>query len=108
MIGFNLKVEEENNIPTIHLKGELDIHSSQSLDQTIQALVNKHATKIILNMQDIQYMDSTGLGTIAKNAKKLSESNGEMIISGSQPRIKQVFEFSGLLGKENIKLIDNH
>ena len=108
MIGFNIKIEENNNIPTIHLKGELDIHSSQSLDQTIQELVSKQVNKIILNMQDIQYMDSTGLGTIAKNAKKLSESNGEMIIAGSQPRIKQVFEFSGLLNKENIKLIDNN
>ncbi len=104
MISFDLKIEETNDTPTIYLKGELDIHNSNALDETFQKLRNRN--KIILNMKEMQYIDSTGLGTIAKNAKLLAETNGEIIIHDSPARVRKIFEVSGL-HKKNIKLVDS-
>ena len=104
MISFDLKIEEKDNISTIYLKGELDIHNSKSLDDTLQKLQNRN--KIILNMKEMQYIDSTGLGTIAKNAKLLAKTNGEIIIHNSPSRVRKIFEISGL-HKKNINLVDS-
>ena len=93
MISFDLKIEETNNTPTIYLKGELDIHNSKTLDDTLQKLQNR--SKIILNMKEMQYIDSTGLGTIAKNAKLLAANSGEIIIYDSPSRVRKIFEISG-------------
>eukprot|EP01047_Picozoa_sp_COSAG01_P000166 COSAG01_NODE_2_length_63927_cov_1357.611941_51_plen_114_part_00 len=103
MIGFSLETEEKKQGPLLHLKGELDLHSSNELNETLTTLAEQETDNISLNMTDVQYIDSTGLGTLAKNAKKLEPFNGKITLYNCQPRIKKLIEISGL-DKKNIFL----
>ena len=103
MIGFSLEIEEQQQGPTLHLKGELDLHSCEELNDTLKNIVEQEKETITLNMTDVQYIDSTGLGTLAKNAKQLEPINGRLILYDCQPRIKKLIKISGL-DKKNIIL----
>ncbi|MEK9657498.1 MAG: STAS domain-containing protein [bacterium] len=106
MIGFSLEIEEKEKETTVNLKGEIDLYSCEQLDKTLTKLVKENKNKIILNMQDIQYIDSTGLGTIAKNAKELETKQEKLYLYSCQPRVQKMFEISGL-NKKNITLISS-
>jgi anti-anti-sigma factor len=57
-------------------------------------------------MENVHYIDSTGLGSIAHAARTVQDKNGKMILVSNKPQIKKLFEISGLKNK-NISLVDN-
>lgn len=105
MIGFSIDTEIQSDIPTLHLKGELDLHSSEKLNLKLNELLENNETIISINMQKVEYIDSTGLGTIAKVARKLEDQEGHLSLISCPPRIKKLIEISGLT-KKNIQLVE--
>jgi anti-sigma B factor antagonist len=103
---FSIKVEETHNIPTINVSGEIDIYTCSELREVIKHTLQKGATSFILDFQNIHYIDSTGLGTIAHSAQQVEEKNGTIYVLCSKPQIKKIFEVSGLQ-KKNISLYEN-
>ena len=58
-----------------------------------------------LDMQKVQYIDSTGLGIIAHAARNINDKEGQITIICNQPQIRKIFEISGLQNK-NIRLLN--
>ena len=103
---FSIDVEESDEVPTINVSGEVDIYTCGELRQVIKDTLEKGSTTFILNFQNIHYIDSTGLGTIAHSAQQVEEKNGVIYVICSKPQIKKIFEVSGLQ-KKNIELFEN-
>ena len=93
----------------IHLlflfEGKLMFILAFELRETFALLLTEYSDKIILNLENVEYIDSTGLGTIAHAAQNLNETNGSIVIICQKPQIKKIFQVSGLLMK-NIKLYE--
>ena len=104
-IEFSMEVSEKKNVPVIRIKGEIDVYTCPKLNKTLTGIIEKGNHNFILNLEDIQYIDSTGLGTIAHSARSISEKNGTIFVVCAKPQIKKVFEIAGL-NKKNIKLFD--
>ena len=105
-IDLKIKVKEENNIPLIDLIGEIDVYTYPRLNEVINKLINENKFNIIVNLESVKYIDSTGLGVLASSANKVAPQNGVLHIICSQPQIKKIFIVSGLLEK-NFKLYAN-
>ena len=101
--GFSVEIEEKNNIPIIHVTGEIDVYTCPQLRTTLASLVDKGQNLLILNLENIQYIDSTGLGTIAHTARTIEATNGMVCVICTKNQIKKIFEVSGL-EKKNIRL----
>ena len=101
--GFSVEIEEKNNIPIIHVKGEIDVYTCPQLRTLLTDLVQKGQVLLILNLENIQYIDSTGLGTIAHTARTIENSNGKVCVVCTKNQIKKIFEVSGL-EKKNVRL----
>ncbi len=101
--GFSVEIEEKNNIPIVNVSGEIDVYTCPQLRATLAGLIDKGQHSIILNLENIQYIDSTGLGTIAHTARTLEPNNGMVYVICSKNQIKKIFEVSGL-EKKNIRL----
>lgn len=109
MIDLAINVTKIKDWQIITLKGELDDYQASKLTQTFNKLIddleNKH---IILNLDDVSFVDSVGLGTIAIAGKKLQEATGQLHIVCSQQKIAQMVNLSGIISatKETIQLFD--
>ena len=101
--GFSLEIEQKNNIPVIHIRGEIDVYTCPQLRVKLNELVESGNNSFILNLENIQYIDSTGLGTIAHTARSVESTNGKVCIVCTKNQIKKIFEVSGL-DKKNIRL----
>jgi stage II sporulation protein AA (anti-sigma F factor antagonist) len=81
----------------IRLNGELDMQTAEALRQAIDSEIERRGIrKIILNLKDVAFIDSSGLGVILGRYKKLDALGGSFIITNSQPQVFKIMELSGL------------
>lgn len=110
MIDLAINVTQDQSWQVITLKGELDDYQASKLTQTFNKLIEESDfTQIILNLNDVSFVDSVGLGTIAIAGKKLLGRSGQLHIVCSQYKISQMVTLSGIISatKETIQLFDS-
>jgi stage II sporulation protein AA (anti-sigma F factor antagonist) len=92
-----MEMEARSSVLLIRLKGELDHHTAEKLRLQAEDEIEKNEIKhIVLNLEELHFMDSSGLGVILGRYKKIKKNNGEMIICAISPAVKRLFEMSGL------------
>jgi anti-sigma B factor antagonist len=106
VVGFSVEIEEKQNIPIIHVNGEIDIYTCPELRNTLTELIENGSRNLILDLENIKYIDSTGLGTIAHMARSIESDNGQVIVISTNNQIKKIFQVSGL-EKKNIRLCES-
>ncbi len=104
-IEFSVEVDERRSVPIVRIKGEIDIYTCPKLNKALTGIIDQGNKIFVLNLDNIQYIDSTGLGTIAHSARSVYDQKGKINIVCTKPQIKKIFEISGL-NKKNIKLFD--
>lgn len=108
-LDLNVNIRENSNIPVIDLEGEIDVYTYPILSDAIQNVLDNpdNFKNVIINLEKVRYIDSTGLGVIANSANQISKrTNGHITIINASPPIKKIFDVSGL-GRANFNLYDN-
>ncbi|RFU67779.1 anti-sigma F factor antagonist [Peribacillus saganii] len=96
-MSLTIEMEARNQILCIRLKGELDHHTAEDLKNQATREIEKHGIRhIILNLEELSFMDSSGLGVILGRYKQIKQTQGEMIVCAISPSIKRLFDMSGL------------
>lgn len=92
------EMEHYRNVLIVRLKGELDHHTADGLKQRLEdTLLRGRATHVVLNLSELAFMDSSGLGVILGRYKTVTARGGKLIICGVNPAVRRLFELSGLL-----------
>tara|TARA_A100001011_G_C13993193_1_gene708120 strand:+ start:313 stop:648 length:336 start_codon:yes stop_codon:yes gene_type:complete len=102
---FSLEIDQEKKEPIIRIQGEIDIYTCPKLNEKLNEFIANGTNNFTLDMQKVQYIDSTGLGIIAHAARNIHDKEGQITIICNQPQIRKIFEISGLQNK-NVTLID--
>ena len=96
-MSLNIELEVKQDVLCIRLSGELDHHSADELrDQAVQAIEKYHIRHIILNLEHLSFMDSSGLGVILGRYKQIKQLHGEMVVCAISPPVQRLFDLSGL------------
>src|SRR5262245_45549237 len=89
------RVEEDSLIATV--RGEIDLHSSPELREILLgALNNYHPKKVILNLAQVSYMDSSAVAVLVEALQKLRKSGGKICLTSLQPRVRGLLEIARL------------
>jgi anti-anti-sigma factor len=92
---MEMNIKKENNISIITVKGRMDAVSSPVFEKDISALIAHGENTFIINLSSLEYISSAGLRSILTVAKKLKKINGELIFTGLQGTVEEVFKISG-------------
>lgn len=90
---INTRQVDETTI--IDLSGRLDTSTSNDSYDQMSAIAKSGVTKVVLNLDKMEYVSSSGLRVILTIAKLLKSSNGDMKICHANGVVKQVLETSG-------------
>lgn len=95
---MNLKIEklEVNSALVIVIKGEIDLYSSPVVRKQILETIDNKIPVILVDMNQVTYMDSSGVATLVEGYKQCNQYNGRFLLSGVQPEVRQVFELTRL------------
>lgn len=91
-----VNIKEIENQVKIKLSGEIDAYSAPKLKESLQPFENKNFIDMTVNLSEVTYMDSTGLGVFVGLFKMLRANEGSLKLTGLSPRLKRLFEITGL------------
>ncbi|MDF2946941.1 MAG: anti-sigma-factor antagonist [Bacillales bacterium] len=94
-LSFDYEIKQD--ILVIRLDGELDHHTADEVRVNITDLIEQHKlNNIVMNLEKLSFMDSSGFGVILGRYKHLKSLNGELIICSVPTSIQRLFDMSGL------------
>ncbi|MFH1359441.1 MAG: STAS domain-containing protein [Candidatus Omnitrophota bacterium] len=80
----------------IAITGEIDLNSSPEMRKTFDDLIKDNATKIIVDFQNVSYIDSSGLATLIEMMQRLKKHQGSMHLVRMADKIRNLFEVTKL------------
>ena len=87
---------------TINAKGRIDSETYQEFEKLIEPVFSKNAKNVLLDMAQVNYISSAGLGAVFNLMKRLRERGGDLLLCKLQPPTRRVFEIIKALPTENI------
>lgn len=92
-----LLYEKNRNTLTVRLVGDLDHREAARLRSELDGLIEQtNAKRLVFDMNDLVFMDSSGIGFIIGRYKLMSKRSGTVAITGPDARIDRIFEMSGI------------
>ena len=95
-INIESKLNNENDFWDISLKGELDVSTADKLKEYLHNLADEKILDMKINLDKLDYIDSTGLGVMIGVLKKLKTDNKEIHILNPKSNVKKIFTITGL------------
>lgn len=96
-MSLHIDIEVKHDVLCIRLDGELDHHTAEELRELASKAIEQHDIRhIVLNLEHLTFMDSSGLGVILGRYKQIKQVHGEMVVCAISPAIKRLFDMSGL------------
>ncbi len=78
------------------LEGRIDVVRAGQLRQEAIAFAAAHDNNLVLDLQQVTFIDSSGLGAIVGTFQTLRQAGGHLYLYGIQPSVQMVIELVGL------------
>ncbi|WP_174615755.1 STAS domain-containing protein [Virgibacillus ihumii] len=93
---LKIDVVEQEMKSVVQLTGEIDAYTAPRLKSTILPLTEESGHTVEVNMEDVNYMDSTGLGVFISALKSTKETGSHLKLVNLQSRVARLFNITGL------------
>ena len=89
--------ESKGDTYVVDLNGEIDVYTSPKVKDAISDLIDKGHYNLVINLEKVRYIDSTGLGVLIGGLKRVREHGGTVNLVCTNPQIKKIFDITGLV-----------
>jgi stage II sporulation protein AA (anti-sigma F factor antagonist) len=105
-VSLKIDLNIKDEVLVVRLAGELDHHTAEQLREQVETVMASQKVRhMLLNLKDLSFMDSSGLGVILGRYKQVSQKSGQMIVCAISPSIYRLFELSGMF--KILKVVDS-
>jgi anti-sigma B factor antagonist len=95
--SMELKIRKNKEIYIIDIQGELDLYNSYKLKELLMKMLEKKIERYIINMEDVEYIDSSGIGALIYISSTLKKMNLKLAITNIHGSVKKVIELTKLM-----------
>jgi anti-sigma B factor antagonist len=95
-----MQIEERvvNDVTILDLKGKITLgDGDEALKEKINSLVQQNRRRILLNLADVPYIDSAGLGEVVRTYTTVSRQGGQLKLVNLTKRITDLLSITKLL-----------
>jgi anti-sigma B factor antagonist len=93
---FALDVSMQQGWAVLSVVGELELATAPRLHQRVVGLVGEGCDHIVLDLTNVDFVDSVGLGVVVAALKRARGRGGEVVVVGAVPRVRSLFEVTRL------------
>ena len=86
----------KDGIEVVDVGGEIDIYTAPRLRDLFIDLASKNSYQLIVNLEKVEFLDSTGLGVLVGGLKRVRAHDGSLDLVCTQERILKIFRITGL------------
>jgi anti-sigma B factor antagonist len=87
---------EPPGFTVIEVGGEIDVYTAPKLKERLVSLVESGSYQLIVDMESVEFLDSTGLGVLVGGLKRVRAHEGWIDLVCTQSRILRIFRITGL------------
>jgi anti-sigma B factor antagonist len=85
-----------DGIEVVTVEGEIDIYTAPRLRELLIDLVGQGSYQLIVDLDKVGFLDSTGLGVLVGGLKRVRAHDGSLDLVCTQERILNIFRITGL------------
>ena len=101
---LDFKIRQAGDVTILDLAGRISVGealafgpgSGTVLGDVIRELANKGHRKILLNLRDVKYIDSSGMGDVVRSFTSLRRQGGDLKLLGPTPPVLEVLRITNL------------
>lgn len=94
--NFSVQVRDEDRAVVIGVSGELDLASSPALEQALERGAAAHADLVIVDLRELEFMDSTGLSVLVRAHQRSTESGQRFGVVRGPQQVERLLTLTGV------------
>lgn len=98
-VGFDLARMEYGGHPVVFVYGEIDVLTAPRLHETLQEVIAESPSSLLVDLANVTFIDSTGLGALVVAHRHLEERGGKLRLVSVPPPVAQILEVTGLTNR---------
>ncbi|MDP9443819.1 MAG: anti-sigma factor antagonist [Actinomycetota bacterium] len=95
-MDLSLDTREQGDRTIVEVGGEIDVYTAPKLRERLVDLVNAGNYHLIVDMEQVEFLDSTGLGVLVGGLKRVRTHDGSLQLVCTQERLLKIFRITGL------------
>lgn len=88
------QIRTEGSVNILELKGDLDVSSAPTLQAALQQLMDDGKLLVVLDLEVVPFMDSSGLGVLVAAHRRLTASGGQIALANATVALQKVFQLT--------------
>lgn len=93
---LTIRTRTDGDFTVVAVGGEIDMFTATELREALHAQLAKNVTKLAIDVNGVEFCDSTGLGVIIGVLRRLRESGGRLVVVCARPQMLKIFQLTGL------------
>jgi len=95
-VDLSLETRTEGDWTIIAVGGEIDVYTAPKLREALVDLVNAGRYFLVVDVEKVDFLDSTGLGVLVGGLKRVRANEGNLRVVCTQERLLKIFRITGL------------
>lgn len=96
-MSLTVNTEQRGDVVVVAVGGELDMATAPQLQEQITDLLDKGRNRLVFDLSELSFCDSTGLSVFVRAKNSCDEAGGEVRIAAPQRGVMRILEVSGLV-----------
>ena len=90
-----IELEDAGDYKVLTLGGDLDVYTVGSLRDALGKLIEERSARVVVDLDGVPFMDSSGLGALMGGVRRLRETGGDLAISCTREQHLKLFTITG-------------
>ena len=95
-LNFTIQIRQADKVTLMDLSGRLTSFEGQAFRDAIQRLLRQGDNNIVLNLNGLDYLDSSGIGELVRNYLAVVKKGGAMKVVGLAPKVEEILKITQL------------
>jgi anti-sigma B factor antagonist len=95
-MDLDLNVRKEGDSAVLEVGGEIDVYTAPKLREKLIELVSDGSYHLVVDLEKVEFLDSTGLGVLVGGLKRVRSHDGSLRLVCTQDKILKIFRITGL------------
>lgn len=91
----DIDIDDSGDYRVLRPQGDLDVYTVGSLRDALGKLIEEKGNRVVVDLDGVPFMDSSGLGALMGGVRRLRESGGDLAISCTREQHLKLFTITG-------------
>jgi anti-sigma B factor antagonist len=95
-VKLSVSTSERDDVVVVTVSGEVDVYTAPQLRSALEDRIAAGQTSLVVDLEDVGFIDSTGLGVLVGRLKVVRKADGWLSVVCTNERILRLFAITGL------------